>query len=128
MPLTLFAGGLISWQISRSITAPLARIRSTMDVLSRGEAATVADTDRADEIGIGLVELPRRFASTNLDIAAHAGGEVDDHCLVLRADAVDDLGIELDIAGTLAGLGIADMAMNHGRARIFSVPCSRNPP
>ncbi len=50
-PLTLLAGGLISWQISRSITGPLGRIRATMDVLSRGEAATVADTDRADEIG-----------------------------------------------------------------------------
>ncbi|PIP00921.1 methyl-accepting chemotaxis protein [Pleomorphomonas carboxyditropha] len=51
VPLTLLAGGLISWQISRSITSPLGRIRATMDVLSRGEAATVADTDRADEIG-----------------------------------------------------------------------------
>jgi methyl-accepting chemotaxis protein len=51
VPLTLLAGGLISWQISRSITGPLGRIRATMDVLSRGEAATVADTDRADEIG-----------------------------------------------------------------------------
>ena len=51
VPLTLLAGGLISWQISRSITAPLGRIRSTMDILSRGEAATVADTERADEIG-----------------------------------------------------------------------------
>ncbi|MCM5559931.1 methyl-accepting chemotaxis protein [Pleomorphomonas sp. JP5] len=50
-PLTLLAGGLISWQISRSITGPLGRIRATMDVLSRGEAATVGDTDRADEIG-----------------------------------------------------------------------------
>jgi methyl-accepting chemotaxis protein len=51
VPLTLLAGGLISWQISRSITGPLGRIRATMDVLSRGEEATVADTDRADEIG-----------------------------------------------------------------------------
>ncbi len=51
VPLTLLAGGLISWQISRSITGPLGRIRATMDVLSRGEAATVEDTDRADEIG-----------------------------------------------------------------------------
>jgi methyl-accepting chemotaxis protein len=51
VPLMLLSGGLISWQISRSITGPLGRIRATMDVLSRGEAATVADTDRADEIG-----------------------------------------------------------------------------
>ncbi len=51
VPLTLLAGSLISWQISRSITGPLGRIRSTMDVLSRGEEAVVADTDRADEIG-----------------------------------------------------------------------------
>ncbi|WP_026792753.1 methyl-accepting chemotaxis protein [Pleomorphomonas oryzae] len=51
VPLTLLAGGLISWQISRSITNPLGRIRATMEVLSRGEEAAVADTDRADEIG-----------------------------------------------------------------------------
>ncbi len=51
VPLTLLAGGLISWQISRSITTPLGRIRSTMEILSRGEDATVVDTERADEIG-----------------------------------------------------------------------------
>ncbi|WP_370673612.1 methyl-accepting chemotaxis protein [Pleomorphomonas sp. PLEO] len=51
VPMTLLAGGLISWQISRSITGPLGRIRATMEVLSRGEQASVADTDRADEIG-----------------------------------------------------------------------------
>jgi len=51
VPLTLLAGSVISWLIGRSITSPLARIRSTMDVLSRGEAAEVVDTDRNDEIG-----------------------------------------------------------------------------
>ena len=36
--------------------------------------------------------------------------------LVLGADALDDLAIEIDAAGALAGLGVAHMAMNHGGA------------
>ena len=34
--------------------------------------------------------------------------------LLLRADALDHLAIELDAPGALAGLGIADMAMDDG--------------
>src|SRR5947207_6046737 len=70
--------------------------------------------DRADEIGIGFIEFARAFAGADFDVAAHAGGQVDDHRLVLGADALHDLGIELDIAGALAGLHIAHMAVDDG--------------
>src|SRR5262249_26038935 len=63
-------------------------------------------------------EFPRLLAGADLDIAAHARSEIDDHRLVLGADALDDLGIEFDIARTLAGLWIAYMAMDHGSAGI----------
>ncbi|MBS1164101.1 MAG: mcp3 1 [Proteobacteria bacterium] len=75
VPMTLLAGGLISWLISRSITSPLGRIRTTMDVLSRGEEAIVADTDRADEIGA----MARTLAVFQANQAEKARLETEQH-------------------------------------------------
>ena len=79
VPLTLLAGGLISWQISRSITSPLGRIRTTMDVLSRGESATVVDTERADEIGAMARTLAvfqaNQTEKSRLETVQHADAE-----------------------------------------------------
>ena len=73
--------------------------------------------DRADEIGAcASLNFIGLFAGADLEIAAHAGGEVDDDVLVLGADALDDFAIEMDAAGALAGLGIAHMAMDDRRA------------
>ena len=67
----------------------------------------------ADEIG-ARTPFHRRFAGADIKIAAHAGGQVDDDFLVLGADALHDFPVEINAAGTLAGLGVADMAMDHG--------------
>ena len=65
---------------------------------------------------LALVELARLLAGADFEIAAHAGGQIDDDVLVLGANALHHLAIEMDAARALAGLGIADMAMNHGGA------------
>ena len=54
------------------------------------------------------------LAGADLEIAAHAGGQVDDDVAVALADALDHLPVEMDAAGALAGLRIADMAMDDG--------------
>ena len=63
--------------------------------------------ERPDHVGrrAGL----GRLVVAHLEVAAHAGGEVDHHVGVAAADAVDDFAVELHIAAALAGLGVAHM-------------------
>jgi hypothetical protein len=53
------------------------------------------------------------LAGADLQVAAHPGGQVDDDILVALANALDHLAVEMNPTGALAGLGIADMAMDH---------------
>jgi hypothetical protein len=70
---------------------------------------------RADQVG-PRAELERLFARSDVEIAAHAGGQVDDHVSAGGADAVDHLGIELHVARALAGLRIAHVHVADGGA------------
>lgn len=70
---------------------------------------------RADQVGIGP-ELHGVLAATDLQVAAHAGGEVDDDVDVGLADALHHFAVQGHIAAELAGLWVAYMAMHHGGA------------
>ncbi len=70
---------------------------------------------RADQVGAGA-ELQRLLAATDFQVAAHAGGEVDDHVGVALADALDHLAVQRHVAARLAGLRIAHMAVGNGGA------------
>ena len=61
-------------------------------------------------------ELGGRLARADLQVAAHAGGEVDDDLGVRLADALDHLAIEGHVATRLAGGRIAHMGVHHGGA------------
>ena len=69
----------------------------------------------ADEVA----SRPRRVggpAHADHQVAAHAGGEVDQHVDVALADPLDDLAVERDVAARRAGLGVADVAVHDRRA------------
>src|SRR5882724_1718436 len=51
--------------------------------------------------GLGRLVVP------HLEVATHAGGEIDHHVGAAAADALDDFAVEGGIAAALAGLGIA---------------------
>ena len=51
------------------------------------------------------------------EVAAHAGGEIDDDVDARRADETDRLAVKRRIARRLAGLGIAHMQVHDRRAR-----------
>ena len=60
----------------------------------------------------------RRIILVGNEIAAHAGGQVEDHIGVAFADALDDLAVERHITRALAGFRVAYMAVRNGRARL----------
>ena len=66
------------------------------------------------------VPLPagRRVVRIEDEVAAHAGGEVDDDVDARTADQLHRLAIVLELAPGLAGGGVADMKMGDGGARL----------
>ena len=66
---------------------------------------------RAHQVGIGP-ELHGILAATDLQVATHAGGEVDDDVDVGLADALHHFAVQRDVATELAGLGVAYVAMH----------------
>ncbi|MBS1182609.1 MAG: mcp3 1 [Proteobacteria bacterium] len=111
VPVTLLAGGLISWQISRSITGPLGRIRATMEVLSRGEEAVVADTDRADEIGAMARTLAVFQANQAEKARLEAGQHADAEERLTRQQAFEAAVRDFrSVAGELTGAVTDTMA------------------
>ena len=70
----------------------------------------------ADQIG-ALPEGQRVVVGTHDQVPAHARREVDDHLVVLFADAVHHFPIVVDGAGPPARSGVADVAMDDGGPR-----------
>src|SRR5919107_271272 len=64
---------------------------------------------RADHVRAHLVDRQRRGGAAEHEVAAHAGGQVEDNVDVRRADALDDLAVQRRVARAAAGLGIADV-------------------
>ena len=69
----------------------------------------------ANQVGVGA-EVGGVLACADFQIAAHAGGQVDDDVYARITDAVHHLGIEGRVAAEFAGLGVAYMAVHHGGA------------
>src|SRR5438874_967459 len=65
-----------------------------------------------------LIALLEGIGIADLVIAAHAGGEINDHIHVAGTQALDDLTIEPRVTAALTRLGIAHMDMHHGGAGI----------
>ena len=72
---------------------------------------------RADHVGARLVGRQRRLVAAEHEVAAHAGGEVQDDVDVGRADPLDDRAVERRVAGAAAGLRVADVDVRDRRAR-----------
>ena len=70
---------------------------------------------RADQIGVGT-ELHGVFAAADLQVAAHAGGEVDDDVDVGLTDALHHFAVQRHVTAELAGVRVAYMAVHHGGA------------
>ncbi|MCY1400346.1 hypothetical protein D9M71_154250 [compost metagenome] len=68
---------------------------------------------RADQIGV-RAEFHRVLARADFQVAAHAGGEVDDDVHVRLADALHHFAVQRHVTAELAGLRVAHMAVNHG--------------
>ena len=76
----------------------------------------------ADQVGVGA-ELCGRFAGSDFQVAAHAGGQVDDDVHARIADAVHHLGVQGRVAAELARLGVAHVAVHHGRTGLGRLDC-----
>ncbi len=75
---------------------------------------------RAHHVG-ALHRRQRAFDAAEDDVAAHPGGEVQDHVGGAVADAFGDLAVVPGIARGPAGLRVADMAVDDGRTRLRRV-------
>ncbi|EAU48416.1 hypothetical protein R2601_02548 [Salipiger bermudensis HTCC2601] len=86
---------------------------------------TVADMRHAlgcaRHVGIGTVELHRGLDITEGQVTAGAGGQVQHHIHLGRADAVGHLAKQRPVAAGRAGLGIADVAMHHRRTGLGGI-------
>ena len=69
---------------------------------------------RAHEVRELFLERARVFAVANPQVAAHAGGEIDDEVLVLVANALHHFAVEVRAAAALARDGVAHMDVGHG--------------
>ena len=70
---------------------------------------------RADQVGV-RAELHRVLAGADFQVAAHAGGEVDDDVDVGLADALHHFAVQRHVTAELAGLWVTHVAMHHGGA------------
>ena len=77
--------------------------------------------ERPDQVGIGSRDF--RVVSTKLEIAAHAGGQIDDDIRIAAAKMFDDFSIELGVAAPLAGIRIAYMDMGDRGAGLGRLDC-----
>jgi hypothetical protein len=75
---------------------------------------------RADHVGAGAGRQGGLGAAQH-QVAAHAGGQVQHHVDLRRADALGDLAVECHVAGGLAGLGVAHVAVHDRRAGLGRV-------
>ena len=71
-------------------------------------------------VGFGRHAI-HRLGSVKHQIAAHAGGQVQDHIGAAVANALGDFAVKRKVARRLAGFGVAHMAMHHGRARLGGI-------
>ena len=88
--------------------------------LAEVEAAAVERADVGEQLldvgepvdaahQVGAVDERRRVVRVEHQVAAHAGGGVDDDVDVGGPDPLDDLAVERDVPGALAGLWVADV-------------------
>jgi len=63
-----------------------------------------------------FLERARVFAIANPQVAAHAGGEIDDEVFVLLANALHHFAVEVRAAAALARDGVAYVDVGHGSA------------
>ena len=68
---------------------------------------------RAHHVGAGAAR--GRILLARIEIAAHAGGQVDDHIGFAVADALDDLGVELGAPARRAAVGFAHVTVSDRR-------------
>src|SRR5690606_30020313 len=76
----------------------------------------------ADQVSVGA-EVHRVLAATDFQVAAHAGGEVDDDVDVGLADALHHFTVQGYIAAEFAGVRVAYMAVHHGGAGLGGFYC-----
>ncbi len=75
-------------------------------------------------VGVGRMHRQRAFRVAQYQVAAHTGGQVDNHIGSATADALDHLGIERRIAAAFAGCRVAHMDMRDGRTGLSSLDSS----
>jgi hypothetical protein len=69
--------------------------------------------NRTDQVG-ARSPSHRILALANLDIAPHAGGQIDDDVVVLFPNALNHFPVKLNSARALACLRVANMAVDNG--------------
>ena len=72
---------------------------------------------RAHHVGAARVRRQRGVLAAEHEVAAHAGGQVDDDVDVRGADPLDDLAVVREVARAPAGLRVADVDVDDRCAR-----------
>ena len=90
--------------------------------ISGRHSATWATRSVAPAMSVPLrIERQRAFDIAENQVAAHAGGQVQDHIDIGRADAVGDFLVETLRRARRAGFGIAHMAMDDRRSGLGGI-------